>query len=380
MTEITVTPYRIAVPEEEISDLRQRLTRTRWPSSVPGSGWEYGIDLTFMQEMVHYWVSKFDWREQEAKLNTFPQFTTTIDGQSIHFIHVRSPESCAKPLLLTHGWPSTFADFSEMIGPLTDPCRYGGNASDAFDVVIPSIPGFGFSGPTLSPGWNSARIGRAWHSLMKGLGYSHYGAHGGDAGSFITREMGVARPEGLTAIHVLEIFDFPSGVPGELDELTEEDRQRMHFMAGFNQQSCHQAVQQKRPLTLAYGLTDSPAGQLAWICDPMMGLGRYAPPEPHSWDTILTNVSVYWFSRTAESSARWYLEDARSEAGNAGAFNKVPTGVALFPYNLLSVRKIAERNNNIVHWSRFDRGGHFAALDVPELLTADIRDFFRMFR
>ena len=192
--------------------------------------------------------------------------------------------------------------------------------------------------------------------------------------------MGVAKPDGLTSIHVLEIFDFPSGIPGELDDLTDKEKQQMQFMEGFNQQSCHQAVQQKRPLTLAYGLTDSPAGQLAWICDPMMGLGRYAPPEPHNWDTVLTNVSIYWFSRTAESSARWYLEDARSGAGDTRTINTVPTGVALFPYNLLSIRKIAERRNNIVHWARYDRGGHFAALDVPELLVKDLQVFFRTFR
>jgi epoxide hydrolase len=267
-----------------------------------------------------------------------------------------------------------------MIGALTDPRRHGGDPADAFNVVVPSIPGFGFSGPTQAPGWDSARIAKAWDTLMHGLGYARYGAHGGDAGSFITREMGVAKRDGLLGIHVLEIFAFPTGAPGELDDLTDSERERMTFMAGFNDLSCHQKVHQTRPLTLAYGLTDSPVGQLAWICDPMMGLGRFAPPEPRDRDTVLTNVSIYWFTKTAGSSARWYFEDARSGAGAPDKPNPIPTGVALFPYNLLSVRKIAERSNNIVHWSTFDRGGHFAAIEVPDLLVGDIRQFFRRFR
>ncbi|MFG6667888.1 epoxide hydrolase family protein [Halomonas sp. HNIBRBA4712] len=379
-TPLQITPFEIAIPDSEIDDLHARLERVRWPSSVPGSGWEYGLDLDTAKALVAYWRDGFDWRKQEQRLNRFPQFLTTIDNQTIHFIHVRSPEPEAQPLIMTHGWPSTFADFAELIGPLTDPRRYGGDPADAFDVVIPSIPGFGFSGPTIEPGWDSARIAKAWDTLMQGLGYSHYVAHGGDAGSFITREMGIAKPAGLRAIHVLEIFAFPTGVPGELDDLTESEKSQMAFMAGFNEHSCHQGVHQKRPLTLAYGLTDSPVGQLAWIVDPMKGLGRYAPPEPHDRDVVLTNVSLYWFTRTAESSARWYLEDARSGAGGAEAMNTVPTGVALFPYNLLSIRKIAERANNIVHWKHYDRGGHFAAIDVPMLLVEDLREFFRRFR
>lgn len=377
---LNVKPFKIEISIADVRDLGDRLNRTRWPDTIEGSEWSYGIDLAWTRDMVAYWRDDFDWRKQEAILNAFPQFTAVIEGQTVHFIHVRSPEPNAQPLILTHGWPSTFADFAGMIGPLTDPRRHGGDPVDAFDVVIPSIPGFGFSGPTRAAGWNSARIAQAWDVLMRGLGYNRYGVHGGDAGSFIAREMGIAEPEGLLGIHVLEIFAFPTGEPGELDELTDVEKARMKFMAGFNDQSCHQRVHQTRPLTLAYGLTDSPVGQLAWICDPMMGLGQYAPPEPRSRDAVLTNVSIYWFTKTAESSARWYLEDARSDAGKPDKINRVPTGVALFPYNLISVRKIAERANNIVHWSSYDRGGHFAALDVPDLLVDDIRTFFRRFR
>ncbi|WP_017814900.1 epoxide hydrolase family protein [Paenibacillus shenyangensis] len=380
LTVSEIQPFQIAIPQAELDDLQDRLARTRWTDAIPGSGWNEGISMSQMKEMAYYWREGFDWRKQEERLNRFPQFTTTIDGQNIHFIHVRSSEPNALPLILTHGWPSTFADFAGMIGYLTNPRQYGGDPADAFDVVIPSIPGFGFSGPTQAPGWNSAHIARAWDALMHHLGYTRYLAHGGDAGSFITREMGIAQPDGLLGIHILETFAFPTGQPGELDDLTDDEKQQMKFMEGFNKLSCHQHVQQTRPLTLAYGLTDSPVGQLAWICDPLMGLGRFAPPEPRNMDEVLTNVSIYWFTKTAGSSARWYLEDAQSSAGNPYVFNPTPTGVALFPYNLYSVRKVAERSNSIVHWSSFDRGGHFAAMEVPELLAGGLQKFGRLFR
>ncbi|MDX3113862.1 epoxide hydrolase [Streptomyces scabiei] len=380
MTNLDVRPFTIAVPEAELDDLKYRLARTRWPDTIPDSGWTHGIDLAWTKDMAAYWRDGFDWRKQEAALNAFPQFTTTIDGQSIHFLHVRSPEPNALPLILTHGWPSTFADFAEMIGPLTDPRRHGGDPADAFDVVVPSLPGFGFSGRTREPGWDSARIAGAWDTLMHGLGYPRYVAHGGDVGSFVTRRMGIAQPDGLLAIHVLEIWAFPTGAPGELDDLTGTEKNRLTFMAEFNDHSSHQRVHQTRPLTLAYGLTDSPVGQLAWINDPLMGLGRFAPPEPRDRDVLLTNTSIYWFTKTAGSSARWYFEDARSGAGDPAPPNPTPTGVALFPYNFQSVRTIAERANNIVHWSTYERGGHFAALDVPDLLVGDLRQFFRRYR
>ena len=381
MTSLDITPFTIAIPDAEIDDLNNRLARTRWPDTIPGSDWTYGIDLGRTHELAAYWRDGFDWRAQEASLNTFPQFTATIDDQTVHFVHVRSPEPNALPLILTHGWPSTFADFTDMIGPLTDPRRHGGDPADAFHVVIPSIPGFGFSGPTKAPGWDSARIARAWDTLMRGLGYPRYAAHGGDAGSSITRQMGIAQPEGLLGIHVLEIWSaYPTGAPGELDDLTEIEKQRLTFIAEFDHASGHQGIHQTRPLTLAYGLTDSPAGQLAWISDPLMGLGRFAPPEPRDRDVVLTDVSIYWFTRTAGSSARWYFEDAHASASNPDLPNPTPTGVALFPYNFQSIRAIAERSNNIVHWSSFDRGGHFAALEVPDLLVGDLRQFFRSFR
>ncbi|NJO35202.1 MAG: epoxide hydrolase 1 [Rhodospirillales bacterium] len=379
MTSLDVRPFRIAVPDKDVADLKDRLGHTRLPDLIPGAGWDYGVDLNWAKETVDYWRDEFDWRKQEAILNAFPQFMTSIEGQPIHFIHVQSPEPNALPMIMTHGWPSTFADFAGMISALTDPRRHGGDPADAFDVVIPSIPGFAFSSP-MPTGWDSARIAGAWHTLMQGLGYDRYVAHGGDAGSFITRQMGIAAPAGLLAIHVLEIFDFPTGEPGELDDMSQVENDRMMFMFGFNDVAGYHRLHQTRPLTLDYALNDSPAGQLAWICDPMMGFGRFAPPEPRNLDDVLTNVSLYWFTKTAGSSARWYQDDARTGAGQPKPYNSTPTGVAMLPYNLQTVRKIAERLNNIVYWSTLDRGGHFAALDAPHLLTGDLRRFFRDFR
>jgi pimeloyl-ACP methyl ester carboxylesterase len=314
------------------------------------------------------------------KLNAFPQYTTIIDGQSIHFVHVRSREPNALPVILTHGWPSSFADYLDMIGPLTDPRRHGGDPADAFHVVVPSIPGFGFSGPTHEPGWDSARIAKAWDTLMRGLGYDRYGAHGGDAGALISHEMGILKPPGLVGIHLLQIFAFPTGAPGEMDGLSDFEKGGMKIVGEFQSKAGYQKIQQTRPQTLAFGLTDSPAGQLARNSELFMGFGSipgYGAPDR---DRFLTHVSIYWFTATAGSSARWYFEDARTGAGYREVTNPTPTGVAVFPNDYRSVRKFAERSNNIVHWSTFDRGGHFAAMDAPDLLLGDIRQFFRRFR
>lgn len=380
MPSLKITPFMIDIPDADLDELRARLLATRWPAVRANAAWTDGVADEWVRSFTAHWTDAYDWRDEEARLNTFPQYLTTIDGQQIHFVHVRSRVPGALPLIMTHGWPSTFADFSELIGPLTDPEAYGGSAVDTFDVVVPSIPGFGFSGPTTEPGWDSTRIARAWDTLMRGLGYDHYVAHGGDAGSFITRELGVAAPEGLRAIHVLEVWEFPTGADGELDQLTDEERARLDFMTGYYELSGYQDLNQRRPLTPAYALTDSPVGQLAWIGDPLMGFGRFAPPEPRNPDAVLTNVSLYWFTNTAGSSARWYREDAITRAQRPSAYNPTPTGVAVTPYNFQSVRAIAERSNAVTGWSVFERGGHYAALDVPDLLVADIRQFFRNHR
>jgi pimeloyl-ACP methyl ester carboxylesterase len=329
--------------------------------------------------MAEYWQTSYDWRKEEARLNEFPQFTTTIDGTNVHFLHIRSPELNAMPLILTHGWPGSVAEFLDLIGPLTDPRSHGGDPADAFDLVIPSIPGYGFSGPTLDTGWDSARTAGAWDELMKRLRYERYGAHGGDAGALITRELGILKPEGLVGVHLLQIFAFPSGDPSEMAQLTEFERQGMEILANFDAISGYVKIHQTRPQTLAYGLTDSPAGQLAWNSELFMGFGGENVDNVDR-DRFLTHVTIFWVTATAGSSARQYYEDARTGAGYREVPNDTPTGVSVFPNDFRSVRTFAERSNNIVHWSTFDRGGHFAASDAPDLLVGDLREFFRRFR
>src|SRR6266542_3219126 len=350
-----IRPFRIDVPDADLEDLEDRLVRTRWPDQLSGVGWGYGTPLEYVREMAVYWRTSYDWRKEEARLNEFPQFTTTIDGTNVHFLHIRSPELNAMPLILTHGWPGSVAEFLDLIGPLTDPRSHGGDPADAFDLVIPSIPGYGFSGPTLDAGWDSARTAGAWDELMKRLRYERYGAHGGDAGALITRELGILKPDGLVGVHLMQI------------------------LANFESFSGYLKIQQTRPQTLAYGLTDSPAGQLAWNSELFMGFGGENLGNVDR-DRFLTHVMLYWLTATAGSSARWYYENARSNAGYREVQNPTPTGVAVFPWDFRSVRRFAERANNIVHWSQFDRGGHFAAMDAPDLLVGDLREFFRRFR
>ena len=383
MTDVTtaeeIRPFRIDVSDAELEDLRDRLARTRWPDELPGVGWSYGVSRDFVNEMTEFWRTSFDWRKQEAVLNEFPQFTTTIDGTNVHFLHVRSPEPNAMPLILTHGWPGSVAEFLDVIGPLTDPVSHGGDAAEAFDLVIPSIPGYGFSGPTNDTGWDSARVAKAWDTLMKRLGYERYGAHGGDAGALITRELGILKPEGLVGVHVLQIFAFPSGDPEEMAKMDDYEKEGMKNLENFEASSGYLKIQQTRPQTLAYGLTDSPAGQLAWNTELFAGFGGENAGNVDR-DRFLMHVSIFWFTATAGSSAREYYEDAKSGAGYREVPNETPTGVSVFPYDFRSVRVFAERSNNIVHWSQFDRGGHFAASDAPDLLVEDLRTFFRRFR
>jgi epoxide hydrolase len=374
-----IRPFRIEVSDAELEDLRERLARTRWPDELPGVGWTYGVTLDSVKNVAEYWRTSFDWRKQEAVLNGFPQFTTTIDGTNVHFLHVRSEEPNALPLILTHGWPGSVAEFLDVIGPLTDPVSHGSDPADAFDLVIPSIPGYGFSGPTRETGWDSARVAKAWDTLMKRLGYERYGAHGGDAGALVTRELGIRKPEGLVGVHLLQIFAFPSGDPEEMAKLDEFEKPAMEILANFDAVSGYVKISQTRPQTLAYGLTDSPAGQLAWNSELFMGFGGEGA-ENLDRDRFLTHVSIFWFTATAGSSARQYYEDGKTGAGYRELPNETPTGVSVFPNDFRSVRAFAERSNNIVHWSQMERGGHFAASDAPDLLVGDLRTFFRRFR
>jgi epoxide hydrolase len=374
-----IRPFLIDVPQADVDDLRDRLARTRWPDQLPGVGWDYGIELGVVQELAEYWRTGYDWRAAERRLNAFPQFTTVIDGQNVHFMHVRSAEPDALPLIMTHGWPGSVVEFTEVIGPLTDPAAHGGDRRDAFHMVVPSIPGFGFSGPTRERGWNVRRIARAWDELMRRLGYSRYGAQGGDWGSGISRELGVIVPEHVIGVHLNMLSPvMPADPPADLSEA---DLARVERLRAFRRTgSGYGAIQSTRPQTVGYGLTDSPAGQLAWIAE-KFGEWTDGGLVAVDRDQMLTNISVYWLTRTAGSSARLYYEAARAGSWGAPAPSTVPTGVAVFPAEIAApVRRLAELSNHIVHWTEFDRGGHFAAMEEPDLLVGDVREFFRAFR
>jgi epoxide hydrolase len=374
-----ISPYRIDIPQGALDDLRDRLGRTRWPDELPGVGWDLGVPLDYLKGLAEYWATAYDWRGQEAALNEFAQFTTIIDDQNVHFLHVRSPEPEALPLLITHGWPGSIAEFLDIISPLVDPAAHGADPADAFHVIAPSIPGFGFSGPTHETGWNTVRVAHAWVELMRRLGYERYGAQGGDTGALVSPELGRIDPEHLAGIHVNNLLTFPSG---QLGNLSDADQGRLKLMQRWqNEMSGYASIQSTRPQTLAYALTDSPVGQLAWIVekfkewtDPAAEL----PEDAVDRDRLLTDVSIYWLTATAGSSARLYYEGAKSW-GQANEPSAVPTGVAVFPMDI-TIRSIAESQHNIVHWTDFDRGGHFAAMEAPDLLAADVREFFRPLR
>ncbi len=374
--------FTIQIPQDRLDDLRRRLAETRWPAELPGTSWEAGVPLGYLKDLAGYWGTDYDWRTQEAQLNEFPQYTTVLDGQTVHFLHVRSPEPDALPLIITHGWPGSIVEFMKIIGPLTDPARYGGNPADAFHVVAPSLPGFGFSNPLAAPGWDTSRVARAWAELMKRLGYQRYGAQGGDTGAIVSPELGRIDSDHVIGVHVNNLGTFPSGDPAELADLTDADQARLTRMTTSDHDlSGYAIVQPTRPQTISYALTDSPVGQLAWIVekfkewtDPNADL----PEDAVDRDQILTDVSVYWLTGTAGSAARIYYEGARAW-GQAQTRSPVPTGVAVFP-NDLTLRPLAERDHNVVHWSEYSRGGHFPAMEAPDIVFDDMRWFFRPLR
>ena len=381
-------PFRIEIPQADLDDLRRRLADTRWPTELPDTGWDRGVPLGYLAELAEYWRTEFDWRAAEARLNAHPQFTTEIDGATVHFLHVRSPEPDATPLLVTHGWPGAVAEFLDVIGPLTDPRAHGGDPADAFHLVIPSIPGFGFSGPHGQAGWSTAKVATAWTELMSRLGYDRYVAQGGDAGSVISLALGRIDPEHLLGVHVNMLMTFPSGDPEELAGLPESDLARLGRLQRFDTElSAYMKLQSTRPQTLAYALTDSPVGQLAWVVEKFREWtdSDKVPEDAIARDLILTIVSIYWLTGTAGSSAQLYFEDAEGLRQISGAGGEapppvtVPVGVAVFPHDiLLPIRRLADRDlPTITHWTEFEHGGHFAAMEQPESLVADIRAFVR---
>jgi pimeloyl-ACP methyl ester carboxylesterase len=371
----TVTPFRIDVPQADLDDLQRRLAATRWPDELPGAAREYGIPLTDVRELAAYWRDGYDWRRHEARLNAVPQFTTVIDGQRVHFLHARSPHPGALPLILTHGWPGSVLEFLAMIGPLTDPAAHGGDPADAFHVVVPSIPGYGFSGPTTQRGWTPARVSAAWAVLMDRLGYRRYGAQGGDWGSVISRELGRLAPGQVAGVHLNFLTTPPDGDPAALSDEDRVTRDRLHRFR--HDGSGYFRVHSTRPQTLAYAMSDSPTGLLAWIAEKFSEWSD--PASVISRDDLLTNVMLYWLTGTAGAAMRLYWEAAHLPPEPQPS--SVPTGIAIFPHEIAPpIRRIAAAANNIVHWSPQPRGGHFAALEEPGLLTGDVRAFFRGLR
>jgi pimeloyl-ACP methyl ester carboxylesterase len=382
----TIRPFRIEIPQPDLDDLRDRLARTRWPDELAGVGWSRGVPLGYLKELAIYWRDGYDWRKHEARLNQSPRFTTTIDGANVHFLHVRSPDPDALPLILTHGWPGSVVEFLNVIGPLTDPRAHGGDGADAFHLVIPSIPGYGFSGPTREPGWTTSRVAKAWAELMGRLGYQRYGAQGGDWGAFVAPELGRIDPDHVVGVHVnAATFGFiPFGPvdPEELATFTDAEKQRLERLntSTAGPGNGYFEVQATRPQTLAYALTDSPVGQLAWIVKKFKEWTHAAdvPEDAVDRDQLLTNVMLYWLTGTANSSARLYYENLH--AGFSGQQpGTTPTGAAVFAEDY-AIRRYGEHGNNIVHWTEFDRGGHFAAMEAPDLLVGDVRTFFRSVR
>jgi microsomal epoxide hydrolase len=380
---LEVTPFTVAVPEATLTDLQERLARTRLPEQIPGAGWDYGSELGYVRDLVAYWRDAYDWRAQEARINAFDQFLTTIDGQRVHFVHQRSPEPDALPLLITHGWPGSVVEFLDVIGPLTDPRAHGGDPADAFHVVAPSIPGYAFSGPTTERGWSPRRVAGAWATLMAGLGYDRYGAQGGDWGSIITTQLALVDPAHLAGIHLNMVVAGgpPGGDPGEL---TEAEQQGLADMARyFETDSGYMQIQATKPQTLGYGLEDSPAGLAAWIVEKFRSWSDCGGDVESVFtrDQLLTNIMCYWCTGTAHSSARLYYENRVGDGWVAGQRVEVPTGAAIYPREIIRPpRRWAEASYNITHWREQPRGGHFAAMEQPGLYVEDVRDFFRTVR
>lgn len=381
-----IEPFRIDIPQPELEDLHMRLERTRWPDELPGTGWDYGVPQAFLPKLfVEYWRTSYDWRAQEARLNSVPQFVTEVDGQRLHFLHVRSAEANALPLLVLHGWPGSMAEFLEVIGPLSDPGAHGGGAADAFDLVIPSLPGFGFSGPTTEKGWNAARSARAFAELMACLGYDRYGAQGGDLGALIAPELAHIATDHVAGIHLnaASVGFIPFGEPAEADlaTLAEVEHARRARIKRFLSPAgnAYFQIHANRPQMIGYALTDSPVGQLAWAVDRMADWTHGPIDQALSREQILTNVMLYWTTKTATSAARMYYENMHANRNWGRPPASTPIGVAAFAEDV-AIRRYGEQANNITHWTDFEQGDHFAAMEAPELLVSDIRTFFRTIR
>ena len=396
-----IRPFRVEVPEAELADMLRRIKATRWPEKETVADTSQGVPLAPLQDLAHYWATDYDWRKCEAKLNALPQFTTEIDGLKIHFIHVRSKHKGALPVIISHGWPGSILEQIKLVGPLTDPTAFGGRAEDAFDVVIPSIPGYGFSGKPTATGWNHARMARAWIELMKRLGYTRYVAQGGDVGGQITDAMAVEAPAELVAIHTNFLFALPDDISNTLQagtpvpsDLSDLERRALDKLRGFFVKNAAYAIEMAtRPQTL-YGLTDSPVALAAWLIDHGDGDDQPAatvlaamgtptkgqPSERLTRDDVLDNITLYWLTNTGVSAARSYWDNKPPYFGPKKF--SIPAAFTVFPGEIYQPsRRWAERGYaNLTYFNEVDKGGHFAAWEEPLLFASEMRAAFRSLR
>lgn len=384
-------PFRVQVPESDLDELRTRLARTRWPEPAPASGWSHGVPQDVIEDLCRYWAESYRWRAAEARLNAVPQYLVDVDGTSVHVLHARSPHPDALPLVLTHGWPGSVLELVDLVAPLTDPTSHGGTADDAFDVVIPSLPGYGFSGKPTTAGWGVGRIAAAWARLMAGLGHTRYGAVGSDWGTSISSMLGASDPEHVAGIHLVPPLAGPD--PAAADDRTDAEREALAQAEERGRtSSAYSEIHRTAPQTIGYALLDSPAGLCAWMGEKLIAwsdhrLGRDGSlPGALSRDQILDQVSLYWLTGTAASSARLYAESIETVSGWISGASAdpvaVPVGASIFPAEVPrpSRRWAARRYPDIRFWREHDRGGHFPALEVPDLLVDDLRTFFRPLR
>ena len=374
-----VEPFALYVPQEQLDDLRQRLERARWPDEEPVTGWEQGVPSTRLRVLADHWSTNYDWRKCEALLNSLGQFRTRIDDLDIHFLHIRSAEPDAMPLLLTHGWPGSVLEFRNVIGPLTDPLSHGGKASDAFHLIIPSLPGYGFSEKPPITGWGVERIAKAWAELMRRLGYDRYVAQGGDWGSLVTMCLAVDEPAELAAVHFNMLSIVPTDLPVSLDA---EEQTALESMRQFNDvESAYARLQATKPQTIGFALADSPIGQAAWIYEKLQRWSDCdgVPENIFSLDEMLDNMTLYWLTNSGASSARLYWE---SMSGFRSRNVRLPLGYSHFPREIIwPARAWADRYfDNIIYWNNVDKGGHFAAWEQPGIFVRELRDCFRPLR
>lgn len=379
----TVTPFTIQVPDRVLSDLKERLSRTRFPDEIEGADWTYGTNLAYLKSLVAYWRDTFDWRAQERRLNAFAQFTTVIEGARVHFVHQRSSHPSALPLVMIHGWPGSFFEFAKVIGPLTEPTRHGGRPEDAFHVVALSLPGYGFSAPSPRPGMDPARMARVVSTLMARLGYARYGVQGGDWGAIIGRVVALDAAPHVAGLHLNMCTAPPPPGANPTEGVPAHEVERWHAKTAFmaNERGYSQ-IQGTKPQTIGYALNDSPAGLAAWIVEKMRAWSDSAGNVEKAFtrDEILTNITIYWVTGTPASAARLYFESQRAASADTRRV-EVPTACAAFPGEVvLPPRRFVEARYNLTRWTEMPRGGHFAALEQPELLLEDVRAFFRGLR